>query len=314
MCDTAGTILSEIDDAGTVRVRYLRDTEGKALAMDQAGSLYFFLYNEHGGVVKVANSSGQTVASYAYDEFGDLISSTGTLYNLLRYSGGNNGYYDAETGLYKMGARDYKSETGRWITRDAYSGEPQEPQSQHRYGYCESNATNKADTTGYWGSDLHRRRTEALARAVRWPRCYVAQLGRGTEAVDSGSNTWQTHLHFDTILRRGLAYDSRYRHYGRQYRAALRCARRGNPRRASFALGYGPHAWPQDYYAHGHIRRREHIYRYGPLPDLEWWKGDRRYRGRYGRGWPGYPHRATRTWADTRRQLRRFLRQAPKPL
>ncbi len=147
--DTGGNIVSETDSNNNVLVRYVRDNTGKAISMIQGANTYYFIYNGHGDVTSLTDSSGNVVASYSYDEFGNITSSTGTAYNPLRYAGAHNGYYDTETGLYKMGVRYYQPDVGRWLTRDDYEGEQQQSQSQNRYVYGENNPVTKVDPTGY---------------------------------------------------------------------------------------------------------------------------------------------------------------------
>jgi len=142
---------------------YVRDNSGKAISMIQydygegpsaiGQRTYYFIYNGHGDVTALTDSSGNVVATYSYDEFGN---STGTgygvsgteIYNPLRYSGANNAYYDTETSLYKMGARYYQPDVGRWLTRDSYKGEQEDPQSQNRYVYVKNNPLKYADPSG----------------------------------------------------------------------------------------------------------------------------------------------------------------------
>ncbi len=54
-------------------------------------------------------------ASYVYDSFGNLTSSTGTLTNSIRYTGRE---FDSETGLYYYRARYYDPEVGRLMNED----------------------------------------------------------------------------------------------------------------------------------------------------------------------------------------------------
>ncbi len=51
-----------------------------------------YIYNGHGDVVKVANSSGTVTRNYAYDAFGVISSTSSTDSNPWRYCG-----YDTET-------------------------------------------------------------------------------------------------------------------------------------------------------------------------------------------------------------------------
>ncbi len=71
------------------------------LAMKYNNTLYYYVLNAQGDVVRIVNSSRSVVASYTYDPWGKIISSSGTLadINPLRYRGY---YYDAETGFYYL--------------------------------------------------------------------------------------------------------------------------------------------------------------------------------------------------------------------
>ena len=40
---------------------------------------------------------------------------------------------------------------GRFLTRDTYTGEEDEPLSLHLYTYCENDGVNMTDPTGHWG-------------------------------------------------------------------------------------------------------------------------------------------------------------------
>ena len=40
---------------------------------------------------------------------------------------------------------------GRFLTRDTYTGEEDEPESLHLYTYCENDGVNMVDPTGHWG-------------------------------------------------------------------------------------------------------------------------------------------------------------------
>ena len=57
------------------------------------------------------------VASYTYDAWGKVLSSTGSMaqINSIRY---RSYYYDAETGFYYLQSRYYDPETGRFISSD----------------------------------------------------------------------------------------------------------------------------------------------------------------------------------------------------
>ena len=76
----------------------------------------YYVLNLQGDVVKLVDGGGTSVASYAYDAWGDILSSSGSKaeINPLRYRGY---YYDTETGFYYVSSRYYDPEVGRWIHR-----------------------------------------------------------------------------------------------------------------------------------------------------------------------------------------------------
>jgi RHS repeat-associated protein len=155
--DASGNIVSETDKDNNVLVRYTRDTSGKAISMLQGSNTYYFVYNAHGDVTGLTDQNGNVAATYSYDEFGSLDTRNSTLdtvYNPSRYSGANNAYYDTETGLYKMGARYYQPDVGRWLTRDKYEGEQTATQSLNRYVYSLNNPTTYADPSGFKGEKI----------------------------------------------------------------------------------------------------------------------------------------------------------------
>ena len=80
------------------------------------GQTYYFVYNGQGDVIGLYNHGGKLIATYAYDAWGNILSSSGSKaeINPLRYRGY---YYDTETGSYYVSSRYYDPEIGRWIHR-----------------------------------------------------------------------------------------------------------------------------------------------------------------------------------------------------
>ena len=118
------------------------------LAMKYNDTLYYYVLNAQGDVVRIVNSSRSVVASYTYDPWGKIISSSGTLadINPLRYRGY---YYDSETGFYYLQSRYYDPEIGRFINADSYaSTDATGLLSTNMFAYCENDPVNKSDPTG----------------------------------------------------------------------------------------------------------------------------------------------------------------------
>ena len=133
---------------GGKTIDFVYDENNQPLAMKYNNTLYYYVLNAQGDVVRIVNSSRSTVASYTYDPWGKIISSSGTLadINPLRYRGY---YYDTETGFYYLQSRYYDPEIGRFINADSYaSTDATGLLSTNMFAYCENDPVNKSDPTG----------------------------------------------------------------------------------------------------------------------------------------------------------------------
>ena len=128
---------------------FLYDETGAAVGFKYNNNLYLYRKNLQGDILAVLNGqTGAVEASYTYDAWGKVISSTGALaeINPFRYRGY---YYDSETGLYYLQSRYYDPETGRFINADGYVATPTGSLlSSNMFSYCENNPVIMLDTTG----------------------------------------------------------------------------------------------------------------------------------------------------------------------
>ncbi len=79
--------------------------------------VYHPLYDGNGNIGQYVNSSGNAVAKYEYDGFGNSLVSAGTHEALFPHRFSTKPL-NSETGLYYYGFRDYDAATGRWPSRD----------------------------------------------------------------------------------------------------------------------------------------------------------------------------------------------------
>ncbi len=105
---------------GSNSIDFLYDENNQPFAMKYNGTWYYYVLNVQGDVVKLIKADGTAAASYTYDPWGKILTSTGDLANInpLRYRGY---YYDTETGLYYLQSRYYDPEIGRFINADTYA-------------------------------------------------------------------------------------------------------------------------------------------------------------------------------------------------
>ena len=130
---------------------FLYDETGSAVGFKYNNNLYIYRKNLQGDILAVLNGqTGAVEASYTYDAWGRVISSTGALaeINPFRYRGY---YYDSETGFYYVSSRYYDPEIGRWInadTTDVLSLPYYHPGQYNLFSYCNNNPVNDRDDDG----------------------------------------------------------------------------------------------------------------------------------------------------------------------
>jgi RHS repeat-associated protein len=113
-------------------------------------------YYQDDGELNVRQLSGatQTVTDqYTYDAFGRMLGQTGTTINNYLYGGQQ---LSPEVGFYYLRARYYDPSTGRFLSRDPFSGTLLDPRTLHKYAYTANNPVNRRDPTGsqYTSADI----------------------------------------------------------------------------------------------------------------------------------------------------------------
>ena len=92
------------------------------------------------------DESGNKTKTYRYDAFGVEKNSDDADENPFRYCGE---YFDKETNTIYLRARYYDPSIGRFITRDTYTGNGQDPLSLNLYTYCRNNPIIFTDESGH---------------------------------------------------------------------------------------------------------------------------------------------------------------------
>lgn len=138
-------LVMELSESGKVQKRYIC---GNDLVYADKGTdteKQYYVTDPHGNVVQLTDESGAVTKTYEYDSFGNEVDSDSKDENPFRYCGE---YYDKETEEIYLRARYYQPNVGRFLTRDTYTGEEDEPESLHLYTYCYNNPVYYMDVTG----------------------------------------------------------------------------------------------------------------------------------------------------------------------
>lgn len=98
--------------------------------------------------------------------------------------------YDKETDIIYLRARYYQPYLGRFLTRDIYTGEEDDPLSLHLYTYCGNDGVNRIDPSGhFWKKivkgikdgliDIYKGIAESVKHPIRPLRLRVAPRRTG---------------------------------------------------------------------------------------------------------------------------------------
>ena len=128
-------VVMELSKGGTVQNRYIRGNDLVFADRGENTEKTYYVTDTHGNVVQLLDENGSVTKIYEYDSFGNEVDPDKKDENPFRYCGE---YFDKETGRVYLRARYYQPTVSRFITRDTYTGEGDDPLSLHLYTYCEN--------------------------------------------------------------------------------------------------------------------------------------------------------------------------------
>ena len=140
-------VVMELSKGGVVQKRYISGNDLVYADKGENTEKTYYVTDMHGNVVQLLDESGNVTKTYEYDSFGNEVKPEKKDENPYRYCGE---YYDKETEEVYLRAGYYESSVGRFITRDTYTGESDEPLSLHLYTYCENDGVNAWDPSGHY--------------------------------------------------------------------------------------------------------------------------------------------------------------------
>ena len=141
----------------TAVLDFIYDASGKPFALKYSTNgtsfqTYYYVLNLQGDVVKlihyIPGFEYESVATYEYDAWGNIVSSSGRLaeINPLRYRGY---YYDNETGFYYLQSRYYDPVNRRFINADSLASTGQGSLGTNMFAYCNNEPVQRFDPTGH---------------------------------------------------------------------------------------------------------------------------------------------------------------------
>ena len=104
-------------DGSPVNATFNRGLGGQLISTRQNNVNFHYLHDGRGSVIGLMNNSGQSVANYRFDAFGEHLRDNSTIHNPFGYRGE---YHDWESGMQYLRNRYYDPSIGRFINEDPY--------------------------------------------------------------------------------------------------------------------------------------------------------------------------------------------------
>ena len=137
--DVSGQLPLLIKDAS---MEYIYGPGGMPVEHVNNSSALWLHHDQLGSTRLVTDSTGSIQATYTFDPYGSLVSTTGTVTISMLYAGE---YKDTESTFYYLRARYYDSGTGQFLTDD-----PAAPTTRSPFDYLGGDPINGSDPTGQY--------------------------------------------------------------------------------------------------------------------------------------------------------------------
>jgi len=133
---------------GAVQNRYTYGTSiiSQTRTVSDTPATSYYGYDAHGNITFLTDSAGVVTASYDYDGWGGVVTSTGGTPNSRLYAGEE---LDPDVGFINLRARQYRQSTGRFLTIDSGPGDITVPITFNRYLFANSDPVDFYDPTGF---------------------------------------------------------------------------------------------------------------------------------------------------------------------
>jgi len=156
-------LVAELDGNNQVVSRFVYADGSNAPEYMVQGTVEYRFIKDHLGSPRliVDSASGSVVQRLDYDEFGSVVQDTNPGFQPFGFAGG---LYDYQTGLVRLGARDYDAQIGRWTSKDpmVFGGS-----DTNLYAYAIGDPVNLIDLNGK-EARAAKQQPEPAKEPVRW--------------------------------------------------------------------------------------------------------------------------------------------------
>jgi RHS repeat-associated protein len=139
-------LLGELNNANAFTIKYTTALGTDSWLTQQQGSnTYFYHRDGLNSTSALTGAAGNIVNEYKYDVYGNILTSSGSLSNLVTYTGR---IWQKDLSYYDYRSRIYNPGVGRFINRDDFEGYLTKPGSFNKYSYVENSPTCNIDYSG----------------------------------------------------------------------------------------------------------------------------------------------------------------------
>lgn len=143
-------VLQITDAVGAIKSNYVYGL-GLLESIDAADNPLYYHFDAQHNTAALTDNSGVIKDTYTYDPFGTMLSHTGTTTQPFTFLG-EYGVEQETSALYYARARYYDAANGRFLSKDIYPFELNNPQTINRYVYSTNNPVSIFDYTGLYGA------------------------------------------------------------------------------------------------------------------------------------------------------------------
>jgi RHS repeat-associated protein len=139
--------LSQVLDDGTNKYLYGNgriSQVAETQPLQGASRTGYYLPDSLGSVRQIIDASGTLQLAKSYDPYGNVLSESGEGESIF----GFDGEEQDETGLVNLRARTYDPSDGRFLSRDIWMGDENQPMSYNKWLFTYANPINYIDPTG----------------------------------------------------------------------------------------------------------------------------------------------------------------------
>ena len=158
--DLSGNVICETEtSAAPNMIRSYVWVTGRHLARvdgvigDVSADKFFYETDHLGSPMVVTDGIGDVVWRGDFTPFGERIKGEGQPEGYEDTHGFTEKDWDEDVGLWYFNARWYDPELGRFVTEDAYVGDPNDPRTLNHYTYGLNNPIRMLDPTGHTAED-----------------------------------------------------------------------------------------------------------------------------------------------------------------